>query len=119
LCGGAAAFPRSVREKQIMSISTFDISVKNLFGTEIDRLHTNIVSSHDKAKEILAQGDFVRHKHQEGNSNSSLESTVAGSLKVAQNLVGSIKPDSKQHDNVAIAENLQKTIAAMRSFWKK
>ncbi len=78
-----------------------------------------INNAKDTATEYLAHSDFIRSKHEEGNKNSSRESTVDGVLRSAATVTGVLASKSETGDEVFFGENLGEAVRTIKAFFKK
>lgn len=106
-----------------MSNTFPDVSAKQLSGAGLT-LQQAIAAAANQAKTVLTSGEFVRAKRNEGNMNSSLESTSAGAINVAGKITKHFRLDeppqnTEYRPHAFFGENIRRTIAAFRVLGRK
>lgn len=104
--------------------TSIDISAKQLFSSGVWQLPKNIGDATGRAQMILENGEFVRTKRRDGNVNSSLESTAAGAICVANDIAKRFSLDERpvnahHSSNAFFGENLRRTIKAFKVLGRK
>ena len=100
-----------------------DVSAKQLSSAGLT-LQDAISAATDHAKTVLTSGEFVRMKRNEGNMNSSLESTSEGAINAADKIARHFDLDvthksTKARSRAFFGENIRRTVAAFRVLGRK